>query len=140
MGVYVCVYMCGCGVSGTSYYFEVLMYTFLVTLYSAMCSAFSVRYGAIEIIIIIEMSTRSFIHSFFILIPLASGGTTVTESHGLAVGISLFLFIICTVIGIVILRWVVHKGYLRHVARSYKSFCCPNTPVSFDNVQLVPLV
>ena len=61
VGVYVCVYMCGCGVSGTSYYFEVLMYTFLVTLYSAMCSAFSVRYGAIEIIIIIEMSTRSFI-------------------------------------------------------------------------------
>ena len=119
------------------------MYTFLSTLYSAMCSAFSMRYSTIEmttIIIIIEMSTHSFIRSCFILIPLASGGTTVTESHGLAVGISLFLFIICTVIGIVILRWVVHKGYLRHVARSYKSFCCPNTPVSFDNVQLVPLV
>ena len=85
------------------------------------------------------MSTHSFIRSCFILIPLASGGTTVTESHGLsvglAVGISLFLFIICTVIGIVILRWAVRKGYLRHVARSYKSFRNPDTPVSFDNVQ-----
>ncbi|KAK7480461.1 hypothetical protein BaRGS_00028278 [Batillaria attramentaria] len=55
-------------------------------------------------------------------------------SIGLAVGISLFMLIVCIVIGIVILRWAIRKGYLRHVAMSYKNFRNPqDTPVSFDS-------
>lgn len=67
-------------------------------------------------------------------------GTTSTNyqqssniSVGLAIGISLFLFVVCTVAGIVIMRWAIKKGYLRHVAMSYKFFRNPDTPVSFDN-------
>ena len=92
----------------------------------------------------IEISFGPFVESSlvsytFSVLSTAFSGTTITESHslsvGLAVGISVFLFIVCVVIGIIILRWAIRKGYLRHVARSYKSFRNPDTPVSFDNTQ-----
>ncbi|KAL8625542.1 hypothetical protein ACOMHN_014631 [Nucella lapillus] len=61
------------------------------------------------------------------------------KSIRLAVGVSLSLFVVCTVIGIVILRWAIRKGYLRHVAMSYKNFRNPESaaepPVSFSNAQ-----
>ncbi|KAK7090782.1 hypothetical protein V1264_010538 [Littorina saxatilis] len=56
-------------------------------------------------------------------------------SVGLAIGISVFLFIVCIVVGILILRWGIRKGYLRHVARSYKNFRNPEGAASFDNTQ-----
>ncbi|XP_076453687.1 uncharacterized protein LOC143288905 [Babylonia areolata] len=57
-------------------------------------------------------------------------------SIGLAVGVSLTLCVVCVVGGVLFLRWAIRKGYLRHVARSYKLFrsseSAADPPVSFD--------
>ncbi|PVD18927.1 hypothetical protein C0Q70_21486 [Pomacea canaliculata] len=53
-------------------------------------------------------------------------------SVGLPVGISLGLLVICVSIAIIILRWGVRNGYLRHVAWSYKLFRNSQEPVTFS--------
>ena len=45
-----------------------------------------------------------------------------SQSIGVAVGVSLSLLVVCTVCGVLMLRWAIRKGYLRHVAASYKNF------------------
>lgn len=66
-----------------------------------------------------------------------SSTSTVVSSHlsvGLAVGVSLFMLVVCIVAGVIILRWAIRKGYLRHVAMSYKNFRNPSdAAVSFEN-------
>lgn len=69
--------------------------------------------------------------NFFFISDLTqySGPESSKLSIGIAVGVALSLFIICVITSILIIRWGIQKGYLRHISRSYKSFRNPDSSI-----------